>query len=89
MNDIHIIIDGSHFLVGIMKVAWEFILSIFHVEMVFYLLRKLLYGWWKPENIKKKNKKKTKKKQQKNKNQILYLPVEWFRPAWASCPEME
>ena len=27
--DIHIIIDGSHYLVGIMKVAWEIILSIF------------------------------------------------------------
>ena len=30
--DIHIIINGSHCLVGIMKVAWEVILSIFHVE---------------------------------------------------------
>ena len=43
--DIHIIIDGSHFLVGIMKIACMVILSIFHVETVFYLQRKLLYLW--------------------------------------------
>ena len=53
-NDINIIIDGSHFLVGIMKNAWEVILSIFVVETVFYLQRKLLYRWWKPKKNKTK-----------------------------------
>ena len=36
-NDIHIIIDGYQILVGIMRVAWGDILSIFHVETVIYL----------------------------------------------------
>ena len=44
-NDGHIIIHGSHFLVGIMEVAGAVILSIFNAETVFYLQRKLLY-WW-------------------------------------------
>ena len=48
-NDIHIIIDGSYFLVELVKVAWEVILSLFHVKTVFYLQRKLLYQWWKPK----------------------------------------
>ena len=30
-NNIHIITDGSHFFVGIMKNAWKIILSTFHV----------------------------------------------------------
>ena len=41
-NDIHIIIDGLQILVGIMRVAWEDILSIFHVETVFFLQEKFL-----------------------------------------------
>ena len=80
-NDIHIIIDGFQFLVGITKAAWEVILSIFH-------------GWKQSlackdsyfigdENRKKKKKKKKKKQQQKNqkkkkkpkKQQILYFPA--------------
>ena len=39
-SNIHIIIDGSHCLVGIKKVALEVILSIFLIETVFYMQRR-------------------------------------------------
>ena len=44
-NDIHITIDGSHFLVGIIESCMKGYSKHFHVETVFYMQGKLLYRW--------------------------------------------
>ena len=55
-NNIHIIISCSHFLVGIMIIAWEVILNIFHVETVFYLQKKVIVPVVKTKKKKKQKK---------------------------------
>ena len=78
------------FLVEIMKNAWEVILSIFHVETVFFPCKEsYCTGGDKKKKKKKKKRKPKQNKRQTNKKQqqqqIPHLPVERFMPSWASC----